>query len=233
MQDDDMHVALSIGGSSVNPAGKPDLEFVKAVAGIIKKSKNQFGILTGGGSIARIYAQAARDLGAGEYEADSIAITATRQNAQLLIAGLKGTGINVYPSAIYDFDKAKEIAAEYKVVVMGGTIPGITTDTDAVLLGEAIGAKRLVNVSNVDAIYDKDPRKNKNAKKYAKMDYEELVSLALDSDKRKAGTHFVFDMLACKLIARSSIETHFVSGKNIKDMENAIEGKKHNGTLVK
>jgi uridylate kinase len=226
-----MHVVLSVGGSSVIPDLKPDLGFVKSLAGIIKKSKNKFGILTGGGSVARLYAKAARTLGASEYEADNIAIVSTKQNAQLVIAGLSAEGVDVYRKVVDDFEEAKGITN--KAVVMGGTIPGITTDTDAVLLAESMGAKRLVNISNVDAIYDSDPKKNPKARKFAKMTYDELVALAAGSDKRKAGTNFVFDLLACKLISRSGIETHFVTGKSLKDMENAIEGKKHGGTVVK
>jgi uridylate kinase len=227
-----MHIVLSIGGSSIIPDGKPDMGFLKAISGLIKKSKHSFGILCGGGTIARLYANAARECGAGEYEADSIAIRSTKQNAHLLITALKGAGVDVFERVIDDFEFAKEPARESRAVVMGGTIPGITTDTDSVLLAEAIGAKRLVNISNVDAIYDSDPRKNSNAKKYSKMGYEELISLASSSDKRMAGTNFVFDMLACKLIARSKIETHFVSFKNMNDLENAVEGKRHGGTVV-
>ncbi len=144
----------------------------------------------------------------------------------------KSAGIDVHGRVIDDFEFAKEPARENKAVVMGGTIPGITTDTDSVLLAEAVGAGRLVNVSNVDAIYDSDPRKNPNAKRYVKMGYEELIALASQSDKRMAGTNFVFDLLACKLIARSKIETHFVSYKKMDDLEAAIEGKKHGGTVV-
>lgn len=227
-----MHVVLSIGGSSIIPEGKPDLVFLKSLASIIKKSKNSFGILCGGGTVARIYANAARELGASEYEADSIAIRSTRQNAALLLAAMKSAGIDAYGSVIDDFELAKEPAKKNKVVVMGGTIPGITTDTDSVLLAEAIGAQRLINVSNVDAIYDSDPRKNPNAKKYVRMGYEELIALASGSDKRMAGTNFVFDLLACKLIARSKIETHFVSYKRMDDFEAAVDGKKHGGTVV-
>ena len=228
-----MHIVLSIGGSAISPKGEPDLNFLKSMARIIKKSKNSFGILTGGGSIARVYAKAVRKLGAGEYEADSIGIRATRQNAQLLIASLLAAGVKVHRNVITDFEGAKEPAQNNKVVVMGGTIPGITTDTDSVLLAEAIGAKKLVNISNVDAIYDSDPRKNPRARRYSRMSYKELNMLAAESDKRTAGMHFIFDMLACKLIARSGIEAHFVSGKKIKDVENAIEGRKHSGTIVK
>ncbi len=227
-----MHVVLSIGGSSIIPEGKPDMAFLKAMAQLIKRSRNSFGILCGGGTVARMYANAARELGAGEYEADSIAIRSTRQNAHLLLTALRGAGIDAFERVLDDFEAAKEPARECKAVIMGGTIPGITTDTDSVLLAEAIGAGRLVNVSNVDAIYDSDPRTNKSAKKFQKMSYDELISLASSSDKRMAGTNFVFDLLACKLIARSKIETHFVSFRNMADLENAIEGKKHGGTVV-
>jgi uridylate kinase len=227
-----MHVVLSVGGSSIIPDGKPDLAFLRSLAGLIKKSKNSFGILCGGGPIARLYAGAARELGAGEYEADSIAIRSTRQNAALVLAALKSFGVDAHGAVQDDFERAKEAARTCKAVVMGGTIPGITTDTDAVLLAEAIGAKRLVNVSNVEAVYDSDPRKNPGAKRFSKMAYDELITLAAASDKRMAGTNFVFDMLACKLIARSKIEAHFVSYRKMDDVEAAIEGRKHGGTVV-
>ena len=225
-----MIVVLSVGGSSINGKGEPDLGFLKSFAKAIKKTKHRIGILTGGGSIARVYANAARKLGAGEYEADSMAITSTKQNAQLVIAALHAEGVDVHKAVLQDFEEAKSVSS--RVFVMGGTIPGITTDTDAVLLAEAMGGKRLVNVSNVEGIYDADPRKNPKAKKYGTMSYDQLLSLAMSNDKRKAGTHFVFDLLACKLIARSKIETHFV-GNDIREIENAIEGKKHKGTIVK
>ncbi len=226
-----MRVVLSIGGSSINPDGKPDINFLRGMAKILKESKNEFGIVTGGGSVARAYANAARELGAGEYDADAVAIIATKQNAHVLIAAL---GDIAHPNVPMTFERARmDLGGKHKVVVMGGTIPGITTDSDSALLAEAIGATRLVNISNVDAIYDSDPRKNPNAKKFEKLTYEQLIDLAVKSDKRTAGTHFVFDMLACKLISRSKIETHFVSCKNLKDVANSIEGKKHGGTVVK
>ncbi len=226
-----MRVVLSIGGSSINPEGKPDIKFLKNIARVLRKSKNEFGIVTGGGNTARSYARAARELGASEYDADSVAIIATKQNAHVLIAAL---GDIAHPNVPMTFERARmDLGGKRKVVVMGGTIPGITTDSDSALLAEAVGAKRLVNISNVEGIYDSDPRTNPRAKKFSRLTYNQLIALAVESDKRKAGTHFVFDMLACKLIARSGIETHFVSCRNMKDIENAIEGKKHSGTVVK
>lgn len=226
-----MHIVFSVGGSKVNPDGKIDIKFLKELAQVIKKysSSIKFGILTGGGFAARVHATAARELGANEYEADTIAITSTKQNAQMVVAALKAAEVDVFPQALTDFELAKGV--QNKVVVMGGTIPGLTTDTDSVLLAEALGAKKLINLSNVDGVYESDPRTNPKAKKHATLSYTELISLANESDKRMAGTHFVFDILACKLIARSKIETHFV--KEIEDVKKVLENKNHNGTVVR
>ena len=57
--------------------------------------------------------------------------------------------------------------------------------------------------------------------------------MAAEKDNRRAGENFIFDVLASKLLARSEIEGHFVSGKKLDDLEKAIMGKKHNGTVVK
>jgi uridylate kinase len=225
-----MHVVLSIGGSALMPGNKPNIKLIKKLAQMFAKSKHDFAVVVGGGPPARTYANAARELGANEFDADSIAIMSTKQNAKLLLSAL---GDMAPSDVLHDFEEAREAAKAYKVVVMGGTIPGITTDTDSVLLAEAIGAKRLVNVSNVTGIYESDPRKSKRAKKFDRMNYDQLVDLAIESDKRKAGTNFVFDLLACKLIQRSGIEAHFVAWENTKEISSAIEGKKHSGTVVK
>jgi uridylate kinase len=228
--DNFMDVVLSVGGSMVNPDGKPDVTFLKNFAKIIGQTKGRIGILTGGGFSARLFANAARELGSSEYDADNIAIISTKQNASIVVAALASGNVDVDRKVYDNFDDAKR--SVNRVVVMGGTIPGITTDTDAVLLAEAMSAKRLLNISNVDGIYDSNPKTNPKAKKFTKMDYGQLIELANKEDQRKAGTNFVFDMLACKLIARSGIETHFVSGKNLDDIKNAIDGKKHGGTVV-
>ncbi|MCX8206083.1 MAG: UMP kinase, partial [Candidatus Micrarchaeota archaeon] len=142
---------------------------------------------------------------------------------------LEGKAYKALPKT---FDEAAQALESNDIVVMGGTLPGITTDTDAVLLGERVGSKRLVNVSNVDAIYTADPRKDRSARKIARMTHTELAMMAAQSDTRKAGENFVFDMLACKLLSRAGMEAHFVSGADLKGLENAIEGKKHGGTVV-
>ncbi len=227
-----MKIVLSVGGSLMNP-GKPDVDFIKGLSALIVKlaPKYKFSILCGGGQPARDYASAVREFGGNEFAADEAAILMTRANAFLLAAAL---GERAYPRVFTDFgDAAAAETASKQIVVMGGTIPGFTTDADAALLAEKIGAKKLVNLSNISAIYSADPKKDPKARKFSAMTHSELVELANKYDQRKAGTNFVFDNVACKIIARSAIETHFVSGRDLKQVEAAITGAEHNGTVVK
>lgn len=226
-----MKIVLSVGGSLLNP-GKPDFDFIEKLASLLKRLKTRyhFAVVCGGGVPARELASHVRKLRGSEFLADETAILCTRMNALLLMASL---GDDAYPSVAESFREAAGAVNSGRIVLMGGTIPGITTDTDAALLAEGIGAARIVNLSNVDGVYTADPRKSKEAKKLNGMSFSQLVKLASEHDKRMAGTRFIFDIIACKLIARSGIETHFVYGKNLNEVQSAIEGKRHSGTVVK
>jgi len=224
-----MAVVISLGGSLINGSGSIDRAFLKEFRGIVLKSGESLGIVTGGGKVAREYAAAAMEFCGNNFVADGVAVAATRMNAAL-VASLLGEA--AHPQVFTDFTKAAAALGKHRIVVMGGTIPGITTDTDSVLLAEAAGAKRIVNLSNVDGIYDSDPRENPNAKKYGKMTHAQLLEMAQRGDRRAPGTNFVFDVIACRLAARSGIELHFVGGKNVRELGDAIKGKKHSGTIV-
>ncbi len=221
-------VVLSVGGSLLND-GRPNAEMASKLAGVMKETGLPLGAVCGGGKQARAKAERARKKTGSEFEADMAGIKITYKNADALRTAL---GAEAGEKIFKDFKPARKAVGMQKYIVMGGTIPGITTDADSALLAEAVGAKRLVNLSNT-AIYDSDPRTNPNARKFDTMTYAELISLAQKSDARMAGTHFVFDLLACSLIARSKIETHFVDGRDLAQVKAAIFGQKHNGTVVK
>jgi len=222
-------IVLSLGGSLVNP-GTPDTQYVASLVRLLSGMKYKFGIVVGGGKLARQYAEEARRKGGNEFEADEAAIKATKKNAQVVIDAVKK---DVNLKVCETFEDARKQATKHKFVVMGGTIPGITTDSDAVLLAECLGARRVLNLSNIDGVYSDNPVRNHDAKKFHRMNYAQMIDLAGKNDMRTAGTHFVFDFLACKLIARSKIEAHFVHGKNLLDVRKAVEGKPHGGTVVK
>ncbi len=174
--------------------------------------------------------RAVKQLGGNDFYADKLAIDGTRLNALFLISAL---GKSAYPKVITDLDDAFHAIEEHLIPVGGGLIEGFTTDTVSVLTAERLKASKVINVSNIDAVYDADPKIHPKAKRFTTMTHKQLIDLANASDTRTARTNFVFDLIACKLAARSNIEVHFVGGRDLEQVENAIAGKTHKGTVVR
>jgi len=241
-----MKVVISLGGIFFSDAEK--LKKIAAVFDELAQSNNLC-VVTGGGERAREYIKIARELGANEAFCDYIGIALTRINAKLLIAALK----HVYPEPFSDYrdvavakahDKplqglrespswacggtggARDGAEPHsgKIAVMGGVNPGYTTDTVAAILAEYLNADLLLNVTSVDGIYDADPRKYPNARKYDKLSPKELIALTM-KEELKAGSRIVIDPVAAKIIERSGIKTIVINGSNPQNIVDAVHGK--------
>ncbi|MFH1779666.1 MAG: UMP kinase [Candidatus Micrarchaeota archaeon] len=222
---------FSLGGSLLFKEGKLDVEFFKAIADLFKEfsRKEKIFVCVGGGYCSRLYATGVREISGNEFLADEAAILATRSNAFALIAAI---GVKAYARPVTDFNEAK-IALDSGLIGVGaGIIPGITTDADASMFAERLGAKRLINLST-SAVYCSDPKKNPKAKKFDSMTHVQLAQLALEQDNRNAKSGFIFDILACKLCKRSNIEIVFIEGQDLKQVKAAFNNEKHNGTIVR
>ena len=220
-------IVVSLGGSTLYEGGKFDLPKAKSICATLNQAAKTHSlvVVVGGGPLARKRVDIIRAKGGSEYEADSEAIGATRENAKRIAGLLKNSFF------VTDFGQAPALLNKGKTVVSGGMIPGITTDAVSVLFAELVHAKLLVNISNVDGVYTADPRKNKRAKLIRRMTHEKLVALAAKGDSRKARENFVFDLVAAKLAARSGITVHFVSSN---ELENAMNQEKTlKGTIVR
>ena len=185
-------VVISVGGSIIVP-GKVDLNFLKRLKATINRiSKNyKIVICTGGGATAREYISILRRAGIDRKTQDMVGIAVTRLNARLLISGIR----DAYPDVVENVSDALKI--EDRVAVMGGTVPGHTTDAVSALLAESWGADLLINATNVDGIYDKDPNKFSDAKKFDKISPAELVKMCAEGEM-SAGPSVIIDLLAAK-----------------------------------
>ena len=169
-------VVVSIGGSILVP-GENDAEFIRKLADMLKEvSKEvQVAVVCGGGKTARYYAGIAKDLGGDTYAQDILGIAATRMNAQLLSIALG----DMPDTVTGDMEETAKASVPGKIVVMGGTVPGHTTDAVSSMLAAAMKADRIVNGTSVDAVYTDDPRKNPDAKKITSMTIDELGDIVL------------------------------------------------------
>ncbi|NJE25801.1 UMP kinase [Thermococcus sp. MV5] len=223
-----MRIVFDIGGSVLVP-DKPDVKFIDEIAYELTKisEDHEIAVVVGGGKVAREYIHAAKTFTPNETFKDYIGIHITRANAMLLIAALRE---KAYPFVVSDFRKAWEVMQLKKIPIMGGTHPGHTTDAVAALLAEYLQADLLVVITNVDGVYDSDPKKNPNAKKLEKISTEKLVEIAMQSET-KAGGSGVVDALAAKFIQRGKIRTLIIGKEDARALFDAIKGK-HRGTLV-
>lgn len=223
-----MFEVLSLGGSLICPE-KIDLKFLidfkKFILSQIKKGK-KFVIFVGGGNLARTYQKAAKELGVlDDKDLDWIGIFATWLNACFLRAYF---GKIAYRKVLTN-PKAK-IKTKKKIIVFGGWKPGWSTDFDAVLFAKTIGSKRVINLSNVDFVFDKDPKKFKDAKPLKKLSFDDFLKII--GNKWTPGKNAPFDPIAVKLAQKSRIKIIILNGKNFKNLKNFFEGKDFVGSLV-
>ncbi|MEK6962702.1 MAG: UMP kinase [Thermoproteota archaeon] len=176
-------------------------------------------IVAGGGKIARHYISHARSSGADESTLDELGIEVSRLNAKLLIYALKN---KAYPHPPTNLQEVRHAVDSGLIVVAGGLHPGQSTNATAALIAEKIQATVFLNATDVDGIYDSDPNKNKNAKKFKRIDLKNLRRLLIHEDF-VAGGYDLMDIVALKVIERSKIKTRVLKA-DIKKLEKAIKG---------
>ncbi len=209
---------LSIGGSILAKELKPESFMAYAAALKELSSEHDIVVITGGGAAARDYINVARCTGSNEVECDYIGIDITRLNAKLLISALGDAAYNGVP---HDYREAEKALNSGKIVVMGGVIPGQTTDAVGAILTEYLNAKMFVIATAVDGVYSADPREDPNAVKYDTMTPAELVKTVITTEM-KAGSKSPVDPLAAKIIERCDFETIVMDGSNPQNVLNVV-----------
>ena len=144
----------------------------------------EIGLVVGGGNIFR--GAAGVSTGLDQPTGDYMGMLATVINALALQASLEQRGI---PTRVMTAIPMNPVAEPYirrranrhlekgRVVIFGAGTgnPFFTTDTAAALRASEIGAEILMKATKVDGIYDSDPKKNPNAKRYDKLDYTTVL----------------------------------------------------------
>lgn len=176
--------------SDQNPYNFDAIEDLVSRIGTICDEGIEVGIVIGGGNIWR-GAPASFASGFNRVNADYIGMLATILNALCLKEAFNSAGfssvvfssIPVEPFAIKaDHELAKKALDENKIVIFAGGTgnPYFTTDTTAALRALEINADVLLKATKVDGIYDKDPKKYPDAKKYEKLTYTEAIEKKLE-----------------------------------------------------
>lgn len=148
----------------------------------------EIGIVIGGGNIFR--GNQASEFGFARTPADHIGMLATTINGLVLQQSLAALGVESrVMSALsdvivekYSWGHAMHCLQKGTIVIfVGGTgNPYFTTDTAAALRASEIQAEIVLKATKVDGIYDDDPKKNPQAKKYSHVTYSEALTKKLN-----------------------------------------------------
>ncbi len=221
-------IVISLGGSLIVPE-ELDVEFLKnfkqTIVSEVNKGK-KFLIITGGGKICRKYQDGAKVLAnPSNDDLDWIGIASLKLNAELVRVMFEDLAhYQVIPDLSLDFPFEKPI------VVGSAYKPGHSTDFDAVLGAKKIGAKKIVNLSNIDHVYDSDPRINKDAKKFENISWDEYR--ALIPSEWNPGLSSPFDPIASKMAHEEGMTVYILNGKPIENFEKCIKGEEFKGTKI-
>ncbi len=176
-------------------------------------------IVAGGGTIARHYISHARSSGADESTLDELGIEISRLNAKLLIYALGNKAYSHPPTTLQEVRHAVD---DGLIVITGGLHPGQSTNGTAALIAEKIKAEQFLNATDVDGVYDMDPNKFKQAKKFKRIELKNLKNILVHEDS-VAGGYDLMDIVALKIIERSKIQTRILKA-DPKIIEKAIKG---------
>jgi len=230
---------IAVGGSLIVPhltdTDGIDVPFLKVLRRLLiseMKQGKHFIIVPGGGKTCRVYQNAGRQIvRMSNEDLDWIGIHSTRLNAQLL----RTIFVREAHPVVIDHDPfAKEVeellGTKKKLFIASGWKPGWSTDYISVRLAQKFHAREVIIAGDTPYVYDKDPRKHKDAKPFSEMAWKEYRRLV--PKKWTPGFSSPVDPIGAKLAQAIHLPAKIVGGADLKNLKRAIEGKEFTGTLI-
>ncbi len=187
-------IVLKLSGEALREIGSKDNispQIVHSVALQIQEVRRlgvQVAVVVGGGNIWRGLSAAHR--GMNRTTADYMGMLATVINGMALMSGLEDIGVSTRVQTAIEMNNVAEpfilrralshLDKGHVVIFVAGTgNPFFSTDTTAALRANEIGADAILKATKVDGIYDADPKKNPDAKRFDKITYSDALQRRL------------------------------------------------------
>ena len=230
------NIVIKFGGSLLfSEGGTINYEKITEFCDLIKNDRNYDSIIIvcGGGKIARRYIEAVREFTGNEILCDMIGIDISRINSRLIVANMKEFA---YPQVPESFKELSTAIITSKVAVMGGLQPGQSTTSVAIQVAEFLKAERLIILTDVDGIYDKNPNVFDDAKLLRELNYDSLQKIILEMSEdtqAAAGEYRIFDAVSLQILKRSNVVVSVISGLNLDQFKKLWNNEKANvGTTI-
>jgi len=229
-------IVIALGGSLLSDEDSDKIEswkinFVNLISSIINLGMNVL-IVVGGGKLARRNISKAKENGVNDkFELDIIGIEATRENAKEIINLFsKIQNLNkTVPKSIGDGSISFQ---NYDLTIMGGTVPGHTTDTVAIKMAKELNSKLVVIATNVSHVYTSDPRVDANASPIEKISLNELGILSGVGKPIQPGSSFAVDPVGVGIAIKNNLPLVILNGHDVDNLRKAIYGERFKGTMV-
>ncbi|MBO3833142.1 MAG: UMP kinase [Candidatus Brockarchaeota archaeon] len=221
-----MRIVLKI-GHALFKGHSIELEKTRGTADAILRLHNaghRVVVVVGGGEPSRTYINAARSLGADNATCDEIGIMVTRINALLLSIALGEASSRNIVSSFEELEKQLD-AARDKILVGGGFTPAQSTDAVAALIAERLKADLLIKTTDVDGVYNADPKKNPDAKLLREVSIRRLRKI-LGEGESTPGEYRLLDQVSLSILERSRIPVVIVNGSDPENIIRAASGEK-------
>jgi uridylate kinase len=229
-------IVLKISGEALKEPGSSDSvspQIVQKVAAAIAGVRDlgvEVAVVVGGGNIWRGLAASHR--GMNRATADYMGMLATVINGMALMSALEDLGYSIRVQTAIQMNNVAEpfivrrairhLENGHIVIFVAGTgNPFFSTDTTAALRANEIGAQVILKATKVDGIYDSDPKKNPEAKRFDRLTYAEALTRRLE----------VMDSTAFSLCMDNSMPIIVFDMTHPENILRAVRGEKV-GTLV-
>ncbi|MEC8978711.1 MAG: UMP kinase [Candidatus Thermoplasmatota archaeon] len=190
-------------------------------------------LVVGGGAPAREGIELAKPLIGDDVEAlDRIGIAATRLNARIVSEALECAGIQVPNTIPESIENALSLAPTNSVVVMGGTVPGHTTDNVAIRMACALEADRCIIATNVSHVHSADPRTDEDAIRFERLTHDEFREIVGPPIHRSAGGSGVVDPIGADHARSAGLSLAVLDGRHMERLHACLCGESFEGTTI-
>lgn len=219
---------ISLGGSIIVPR-EIDAEFLKGFKKLILKHLRRFKkiiIVTGGGYTSRKYRDAADAISQiTRDDMDWLGIHSSRLNGHLMRTIFRD---QAHPVMVTTPDK--KINFKEKILIAAGWRPGWSTDYVATVLARTYDVETIINLSNIEYVFDHDPRKFKQAKPLKEVGWPDFRKMV--GNKWTPSGNYPFDPVASKLAQNLGIVVYVMNGRNLKNLDHLLMGREFKGTKI-
>ena len=228
-------ILLKVSGEALSSEGKLlDRDMLGQLCEEIKKIHDagvEIAIVCGAGNIIR--GKFSKELGLDRVQVDNMGMLATVINGLGLQNRLESLGIQTRVMSAIKMDEVCEGYITRRAVhhlekgriiicVAGTGHPFFSTDTAAALRASEVGAEVILMAKNgVDGVYNDDPRKNKEAKKYKKLNYTDVLSHDLQ----------VMDQTAVTICKENKIDIFVFNMNDVSNISKAVN-EEDIGTII-